>query len=110
MQKPDRPNFSQALAVAKMQQGALIAREAHSALLDLKKLVDTATETIHAAEIEIVGLAIGHKQSGDPLQTLRTAAETLRSPNFEATILEARAKMATAAAWRFAARELPGPR
>jgi hypothetical protein len=31
------------------QKGALITREAHSALLDLKTLVDSVTDKIHAA-------------------------------------------------------------
>ena len=34
-----------------MQKKALAAREAHLALLDLKKVVDEATETTHAADL-----------------------------------------------------------
>src|SRR5208283_4941406 len=41
-----------------MQKRALAAREAHLALLDLKKVVDEATQTTHAAELEAVHLAI----------------------------------------------------
>ena len=82
-----------------MQKGALITREAHSALLDLKTLVDSVTDKIHAAELEAVGLAVGHRQGADPLRMLRIAAETLRSPNFEAAISQARVKMETAVAW-----------
>ena len=54
-----------------MQKGALITREAHSALLDLKTLVDSATEKIHAAELEAIGLAVGHRQGAGPLRMLR---------------------------------------
>jgi hypothetical protein len=39
----------------RMQKAALVTREAHQALLDLKKLVDTATQKTHAAELETVG-------------------------------------------------------
>ncbi len=41
-----------------MHKRALAARQAHLALLDLKKLVDEATQTTHAAELEAVHLAI----------------------------------------------------
>jgi hypothetical protein len=42
-----------------MQKRALAAREAHLALLNLKKVVDEATQTTHAAELEAVHLAEG---------------------------------------------------
>lgn len=89
----------------KMQQGVVITREAHLALLDLKRLVDTATEEIHAAELETAGMAIGCLEGDDPLRTLRAAAETLRSPGFEAAILQARRKMETAVAWHLTAQD-----
>jgi hypothetical protein len=82
-----------------LQQGALITRDAYGALLDLKRLVDNAAEKIHAAEREIVGFAIRHRQGDDPLGTLRDAAETLQSPNFESAISRARDKMQSAVAW-----------
>jgi hypothetical protein len=41
-----------------MQKRALAGREAHLALLDLKKVVDEATQRTHAAELEAVHLAI----------------------------------------------------
>lgn len=87
------------MAAKDMQQGALITREAYLALLDLKRLVDAATQKIHAAQLETVGLAVGHPQGPDPLQTLQLAVETVRSRDFEATVLQARAKMETAIAW-----------
>ena len=40
-----------------MQRRALAARDAHLALLDLKKVVDEAAQTTHAAELEAVHLA-----------------------------------------------------
>ena len=44
-----------------MQKRALAAREAHLALLDLKRVVDEAALTTHAAELEAVHLAISFK-------------------------------------------------
>jgi hypothetical protein len=79
-----------------MQKGALFTREAHMALLELKALVDNTTEKIHAAQLEAVGLAVGHSQNEDPLKTLRLASEIFLSPNFEATVSQAREKMGTA--------------
>jgi hypothetical protein len=87
------------------QQGAMITREAHAALRDLKILVDGAAEKIHAAELEAIGLAIGRWEHGDPLGGLRVVAETLRSPNFETAISEARVKTETAVAWHLRAQE-----
>jgi len=85
------------------QKGALATREARLALLELKILVDSTAEKIHAAELEAVGLAVGHSQGCDPLKTLRIAVEALRSPNFEAAISEVRTKMETAVAWHLGA-------
>jgi hypothetical protein len=81
------------------QKAALITREARLALLDLKNLVDSAAEKIHAAELEAVGVAVGHRQGADPLRALRGAADTLKSPDFEAAVSQARTKMETALAW-----------
>jgi hypothetical protein len=83
----------------RMQQGALITRDAHAALRDLKTLVDLATEKIHAAELDTIGLAIGRPQGDNPSRTLLLAAETLQSPRFEAAVRQAQAKMEAAVAW-----------
>jgi hypothetical protein len=61
----------------KMQKAALVTREAHQALLDLKKLVDTATQKTHAAELETVGQAVSSFQREDALTTMRTFAEAI---------------------------------
>jgi hypothetical protein len=79
-----------------MQRAALRTRDAHLAMLDLKRIVDSATERVHAAELEATGLAIGRSHANDPLKTLRLVADTLRSSDFEAAVLEAKAKMETA--------------
>ena len=88
-----------------MQKAALRTRDAHSAMLDLKRIVDSATERVHAAEFETTGLAIGRSHVNDPLKTLRLAAETLRSSDFEAAVSEAIAKMETAVSSHLTAAE-----
>jgi hypothetical protein len=82
----------------KMQKAASVTREAHQALLDLKKLVDTATQKTHAAELETVGQAVSSLQREDALTTMRTFAEAIGSPDFEAAVPEARLKIETAVA------------
>ncbi|HKF50939.1 MAG TPA: hypothetical protein VKB26_01390 [Candidatus Acidoferrales bacterium] len=83
----------------RVEQRALVTRDAYAALRDLKKLVDRATEEIHAAELETVRVAIGRAKEDSPLRTLMGAVETLRSPKFDAAIQQARQKMETAVAW-----------
>jgi hypothetical protein len=73
-----------------MKKRALAAREAHLALLDLKKVVDEATQTTHAAELEAVHLAISPKQAGDITTTLRVVMESLGSSNFDTALLRVR--------------------
>lgn len=85
---------------ARMQQGALITRDAHAALRDLKTLVDLATEKIHAAELDTIGSAIGCCPQGEnSSQSLLTAAEALGSARFEAAVRQAQAKVEAAVAW-----------
>ena len=93
------------MSFTNLQQGTLITRDAYLALSELKKLVDTAAEKTRAAERETVGVAIGHQQSDDPLRTLRDAAETLQSPNFEAAVSLAREKMQSAVDWHLRAQD-----
>ncbi len=81
-----------------LQKRALATREAHLALLDLKKFVDEATQTTHAAELEAVSLAISPRQDGNTLSTLRVVIERLQSPNFEAALTQAREKLETVVA------------
>jgi len=80
-------------------QGLLITRDAHEALAVLKKLVDSAEEKIRLAERETVAVAIGHRKGDDPLRTLRDAADTLRSPDFETAVSAVREKMQVAVEW-----------
>lgn len=82
----------------KMQKAALVTRDAHEALLDLKKIVDSAAQKTRAAELEAVGLAIGSSRGEDALTTLRSVAETMGSSNFDAAVWQARKKIETAVA------------
>jgi len=82
----------------KMQKTALVTRDAHLALLDLKKLVDSAMEKAHAAQLQTVGQAIGSVRGEDALRTLRTVAEAIGSPNVDAAVTQARMKIETAVA------------
>lgn len=81
------------------ERGKLITRDAYSAFLELKHLIEQATEQMREAEREAVGLAIGKFPTADPLRPLKVAALALQSPAFEAAVSPARAKTETALAW-----------
>jgi hypothetical protein len=87
----------------RMQRMALVARDAHSALLDLKRIVDSAVEKTRAAELQSVGAALGAARTDDPLSILRTAAEALRSSDFETAVSQARTKTECALSCYFTA-------
>jgi ribosomal protein L31E len=89
-----------------MQHGALITREAGSAIMELKEFVDRAAERLRVAERETVSAAISSRHDENPLQTLRDAAEALQSPNFEAALRQAKEKMQNALNWHVGAREI----
>jgi hypothetical protein len=79
-----------------IQEGAIIAREASSALLELKDLVDRTTEKVRAAERQAIGMAIGRHEGGEALAMFRRVAEALQSADFEVALSQARAKMQAA--------------
>jgi hypothetical protein len=93
------------MSSASLEQVALITREAYSALLHVKTLVESASNDIREAERETVGLAIDREQRDDPVTALRSATETLQSPEFQAAISEARAKIETAVSCLLSARK-----
>lgn len=76
-----------------LQKRALATRDAHLALLDLKRLVDEAAQTTHAAELEAIGIAISMREHCDICETLRLVAERLRSRNFETTLMQVKEKL-----------------
>jgi len=89
-----------------MQQAALSARDAHGALLELKRLVDKATQQARAAEMDLVGASIGRLPRRDPMEALLAAVQALQSPGFEAAISQAKSKMSDAVAQQTASHGL----
>jgi hypothetical protein len=79
-------------------KGALAAREAHSALMELKDMVETAAKKVHAAEFEAARVAVEGKEVASTLTPLQAVAESLRSPSFEAAVAHARDKVEVALA------------
>ena len=79
-----------------MQRRALAARDAHLALLDLKRVVDEAAQTTHAAELEAVHLAMSPKMHGDVSSQLRSAIEKLGSDDFQDSLSRARQSLQSA--------------
>jgi len=82
---------------AEMQKRALAARDAHLALLELKKLVEDAAQATHDAEFEAIHLAIDARRSGDVRTILRVIMDRLSSAKFETALSQAREKLETAA-------------
>jgi hypothetical protein len=62
-----------------MQKRALAARDAHLALLDLRRVVDEAAQSTHAVELEAVHLAMSPRAGGDISSPLREILERLGS-------------------------------
>ena len=73
-----------------MQRRALAARDAHMALLDLKRVVDEAARTTHCLELEAVHLAVSSRKTDDISSKLRSVLERLASADFEAALAKAR--------------------
>ena len=69
---------------------AFAAREAHEALLDLKKIVDEATETAHTAELESFYLAVKRSEFDGVRKTLQEVEACMNSPAFDATLSRVR--------------------
>jgi hypothetical protein len=65
-----------------MQRRALAVRDAHEALLDLKRVVEEATRTTHCVELEAVHLAVRSSKTGDISSRLRSVLERLGSSDF----------------------------
>ena len=80
-----------------MQRRALAARDAHHALLALKKLVDSAAKTTHAAELDAIHMAIYPMETGDIKTVLQDVRKLLDSSSFEMTLSQAREKLEAAA-------------
>jgi hypothetical protein len=81
-----------------MQEGAAVARQASSAVIELKVLVDRTAKKVRTAERQAIGTAIGQREGDDAFRMFRVAAEDLQSADFEAALLQARAKTQAAIA------------
>jgi hypothetical protein len=79
-----------------MQKKALAARDAHLALLQLKKLVEDAAETTHAAEFEAIHMAISSGESASITTTLQVVRDQLKSANFDSALSHAIEKLEAA--------------
>jgi hypothetical protein len=75
---------------------AFAARDAHEALLELKKVIDDATKTTHAAELESFRAAINCHDDNRVRSSLRSVIERLKSPDFDRVLFEVREKLETA--------------
>jgi hypothetical protein len=75
---------------------AFAARDAHEALLELKKVIDDATKTTHAAELESFRAAINRHDDNRVRSSLRSVIERLKSPDFDRVLFEVREKLETA--------------
>ena len=79
-----------------MQKKALAARDAHMALLRLKKLVEDAAETTHAAEFEAIHMAISSSESPQITSTLQVVMDELKSSEFDNALSQAIEKLEAA--------------
>jgi len=76
---------------------AFATREAHEALLELKKLVDDVTNLTHAAKLESFRASINRNEECRVRSSLQVVIERLKSPEFDKTLFEAREKLEAAA-------------
>jgi len=75
---------------------AFAAREAHEALLELKKLIDDAARMTHAAELESFRAAISRDQNSGVRGSLQNVVERMKSPDFDRILFVVREKLETA--------------
>ncbi len=76
---------------------ALAAREAHLGLVELKRLIEEATASTHAAELECFRAALTKGEGQSARHTLQRVAEKLRAANFDAKLSSVREQLQTAA-------------
>ena len=75
---------------------AIATREAHEALLELKKLVDSAEKETHEAELESFSAATKSGENTGIRRALQRVVERFQSPNFDAVLTTIREKLQTA--------------
>ena len=72
---------------------AFAAREAHEALIELKRLVDEAARLTHQAELEAFHAAICRNQNDSVRQSLQNVVERVKSPDLDKAIFVVREKL-----------------
>jgi hypothetical protein len=77
---------------------AFAAREAHEALIELKKLVDDAAKITHEAELESFHAAINRSRDSAVRRSLQNVIERVKSPDFDRAIFVVREKLEAALA------------
>lgn len=82
---------------SKTLKQAFAAREAHKALLELKKVVDGAAEVTHEAELESFHVAASRNEDDHARRSLHDVEELLKSPKFDSVVLSVRKKLEIAA-------------
>lgn len=75
---------------------AFAAREAHEALIELKKIIDEAAKMAHAAELESFRAAVHRDQDSSVRSSLRDVIERVKSPDFDRAVFVVREKLETA--------------
>jgi hypothetical protein len=75
---------------------AFAAREAHEALLKLKKLVDEAATDTHQAELESFSVAVTRREDAGVRSMLKRVVERFKSPDFDAALAAVREKLQAA--------------
>src|SRR5262249_15710723 len=89
---------------------ALAAREAHEALIELKKIVDEATRMTHAAELESFSAAVHHDEDISIRRSLQDVIKRVKSRDFDKAVFEVREKLETALSTLIQRRGLLGRR
>ena len=75
---------------------AFATREAHEALIELKKLVDEAAKITHQAELESFHAAINRDRDSSVRRSLQDVVERMKSPEFDRAIFVVREKLEAA--------------
>ena len=77
---------------------AFAAREAHEALVELKRIVDEATRLTHEAELESFRVSIHRDPNDSVRKSLQNVVERVKSPDLDRAIFMVREKLEVALA------------
>jgi len=75
---------------------AFAAREAHEAVIELKKMVDDAAKLLLTAEIESFRAAVSRNENSSAHKSLQDVIERVKSPDFDRAVFAVREKLETA--------------